>query len=86
MKGRNFSLTKPVNDSIDQQIEDWRNRYQDDLEAERASLAAIDAVSDRGRAAVERGEFRLVDDEAGRRALLEDLNRRATGRAAARKK
>ncbi|AWK89438.1 type II toxin-antitoxin system ParD family antitoxin [Azospirillum thermophilum] len=97
MGGRNFSLTERLSEFIDQQVEDGRHqnasevvrealrRYQDDLEAERASLAAIEAVADRGIAALERGDFRLVNGEEDRRALLADLNRRASGRAAARK-
>lgn len=97
MSGRNFSLTERLSDFIDQQVEDGRHqnasevvrealrRYQGDLDAERASLAAIEAVAERGSAAIERGEFRLVDGAEERRALLDDLNRRAAGRAAARK-
>lgn len=97
MSGRNFSLTDRLSVFIDQQVEDGRHqnasevvrealrRYQDDLEAERASLAAIEAVAERGMAAIERGEFRLVSGEEDRRVLLDDLNRRAAERAAARK-
>jgi len=97
MSGRNFSLTNQLSVFIDQQVEDGRHqnasevvrealrRYQDDLEAERASLAAIEAVADRGVTAIKRGEFRLVDGAEGRRSLLDDLNRRAAARAATRK-
>lgn len=94
MSGRNFSLTDRLSLFIDQQVEDGRHqnasevvrealrRYQDDLDAERASLAAIEAVADRGIAAMERGEFRLVTGVEDRSALLDDLNRRAAERAA----
>ncbi len=97
MSGRNFSLTDRLSLFIDQQVEDGRHqnasevvrealrRYQDDLDAERASLAAIEAVADRGIAAMERGEFRWVTGADDRGALLGDLNRRAAERAAARK-
>ena len=97
MGGRNFSLTERLSDFVDRQVEDGRHqnasevvrealrRYQDDLEAERASLAAIEAVAERGIAAVERGEFRLVKDVEDRRSLLDDLNRRAAERAAGRR-
>lgn len=96
MSGRNFSLTDRLSDFIDRQVQDGRHqnasevvrealrRYQDDLEAERVSLAAIEAIAERGIAAVERGEFRLVSGEEGRRSLLDDLNRRAAERARAR--
>lgn len=97
MSGRNFSLTERLSRFVDQQVADGRHqnasevvrealrRYQDDLEAEQASLAAIEAVAARGLADLERGNFRLVRDEADRKALLDDLNRRASERAAARR-
>lgn len=56
-------------------------RYQDDLEAEQASLAAIGAIAQRGIAAIEQGDLRLVEGDKGRRNLLADLNRRAAARA-----
>lgn len=96
MSGRNFSLTERLSDFIDRQVDAGRHqnasevvrealrRYQDDLEAERASLAAIDAVAEAGIAAIDRGDFRLVNGEGDRSALLDDLNRRAAERAAAR--
>ena len=97
MTGRNFSLTERLSEFIDRQVEDGRHqnasevvrealrRYQDDLEAERVSLAAIEAVAERGILSVERGEFRTVSGAEGRRALLDDLNRRASERARARR-
>lgn len=97
MSGRNFSLTERLSRFVDQQVADGRHqnasevvrealrRYQDDLDAEQASLAAIEAIAARGVADVERGNFRLVRDEADRKTLLDDLNRRASERAAARR-
>lgn len=97
MSGRNFSLTDRLSRFIDQQVDDGRHqnasevvrealrRYQDDLDAENASLAAIEAIAERGVGAIERGDYRRVEGPADRRALLDDLNRRAAGRAAARK-
>ena len=96
MSGRNFSLTERLSEFINQQVEDGRHqnasevvrealrRYQDDLEAERTSLAAIETIAKRGITAIERGEFRLVSGDEGRRSLLDDLNRRAAERAKAR--
>lgn len=93
MSGRNFSLTERLSAFIDRQVEDGHHqnasevvrealrRYQDDMDAERASLAAIEAIAERGTAAIERGEFRLVSGAEGRRSLLDDLNRRASERA-----
>ena len=48
-------------------------RYEEDLEAERASLEAIAAVAAEGRAAIARGGFRLVEGSEDARALLEEL-------------
>jgi antitoxin ParD1/3/4 len=97
MGGRNFSLTDHLSDFIDRQVEEGRHqnasevvrealrRYHDDLAAERASLAAIKAVADRGIAEIERGEFLPITNDEERRSLLDDLNRRADERATARK-
>jgi antitoxin ParD1/3/4 len=93
MSGRNFSLTERLSEFINQQVEDGRHqnasevvrealrRYQDDVEAERTSLAAIETIAKRGIDSIERGEFRLVNGDEGRRSLLDDLNRRASERA-----
>lgn len=92
MSGRNFSLTPQLSDFIDRQVDGGRHqnasevvrealrRYADDLEAERASLAAIDAVAERGLAAIAEGDYRLVEGEEGSRSLLDDLNRRSDER------
>lgn len=96
MTGRNFSLTDRLSHFVDRQVESGRHqnasevvrealrRYEDDLEAERASLAAIEAIAERGIADIERGAFRTVATAEDRRALLDDLNRRASERAAGR--
>ncbi len=93
MSGRTFSLTDRLNRFVDQQVADGHHqdanevvrealrRYQEDLDAERASLAAIEAVAERGIADVERGAFRLVDGAAGQKALLDSLNHRLESRA-----
>jgi antitoxin ParD1/3/4 len=97
MSGRNFSLTDHLSDFIDRQVEEGRHqnasevvrealrRYQDDLAAEQASLAAIRAVADRGIAEIERGEFLLITNDDERRSFLDDLNRRADDRTGVRK-
>jgi len=97
MGGRNFSLTERLSEFIDQQVADGRHqnasevvrealrRYQDDVEAEEASLAALETIAQRGIASIERGEFRLVSGAQGGRALIDDLNRRASERAKARR-
>lgn len=97
MSGRNFSLTDHLSDFIDRQVEEGRHqnasevvrealrRYQDDLAAEQASLAAIRVVADRGIAEIERGEFLLITNDDERRSFLDDLNRRADDRTGVRK-
>lgn len=87
MSGRDFSLTPQLSAFIDRQVDDGRHRnasevvrealrrYADDLEAERASLAAIG-----------RGDYRLVEGGEGSRALLDELNRRADARVKTRRR
>ncbi|HEV7284445.1 MAG TPA: type II toxin-antitoxin system ParD family antitoxin [Kaistia sp.] len=94
MTGRNFSLTETLSEFIDREVENGRHqnasevvrealrRYQDDVDAERAGLAA---VAEHGLAAIERGEYRLVRSDEGRRSLLDGLDRRASERARARR-
>jgi antitoxin ParD1/3/4 len=52
-------------------------RYEDDILAERASLAVIEKVAEEGVAAIERGDFTVVSGRDGSRALLARLNERA---------
>jgi antitoxin ParD1/3/4 len=89
MSARNISLTDRLARFIDGQVASGRHqnasevvrealrRYEDDIEAERASVAAIRAAAEEGIAAIARGDFVTVDGEEGSRALLERLNREA---------
>ena len=85
MSGRNFSLTSHLSAFVDRQVESGRHRsasevvrealrrYEADLEAERATLEAIAVVAAEGRAAVARGDVRLVRGAEDARTLIEDL-------------
>jgi antitoxin ParD1/3/4 len=85
MGGRNFSLTARLSDFVDREVASGHHqsasevvrealrRYEEDLEAERASLEAIAAVAAEGRAAIARGDFRLVGGSGDARALLDEL-------------
>ena len=95
MSGRNFSLTDRLSAFVDAQVEAGRHqsasevvrealrRYEDDVLAEQASLAAIEKVAEDGIAAIEHGEFTVISGRDGSRALLERLNERALSRKAA---
>lgn len=96
MSGRTFSLTEILEAFVDRQVAQGRHatpsdvvrealdRYRVDLEDEQADLQVVEEVADRGAAAIARGEFRTVSDEADRRSLIEDLERRAAVRAGGR--
>jgi antitoxin ParD1/3/4 len=85
VSGRNFSLTTRLSRFVDRQVASGRHRsasevvrealrrYEDDLEAERVSLDAIAAVAADGRAAIARGDFRLVSGPDDARALIDEL-------------
>lgn len=91
MSGRNFSLTGHLSSFVDRQVASGRHqnasevvrealrRYEDDILAERAALAAIEAVAGEGAAAIERGDFVLVRTGEESHALLSRLNGRAAG-------
>lgn len=93
MSGRNFSLTGHLSDFIDREVASGRHqnasevvrealrRYEDDLAVERANLAVIEKVAEEGIAAIERGDFTLIDGADDSRALLDRLNERAASRA-----
>lgn len=93
MSGRNFSLTPYLSDFIDRTVKSGQHqtasevvrealrRYEAELKAQEADLAAIWAVAERGIADMERGDYTWVRGEEGSRALLKDLNRRAAARA-----
>jgi antitoxin ParD1/3/4 len=92
MSGRNFSLTPHLSTFVDRQVDSGRHqnasevvrealrRYEDDLEVERAVVAAIGALADQGAAAIERGDYRLISGPEDACALLADLERRADAR------
>ncbi|EBU7498384.1 type II toxin-antitoxin system ParD family antitoxin, partial [Salmonella enterica subsp. enterica serovar Typhi] len=83
MGGRNFSLTERLSDFIDAEVTSGRHqnasevvrealrRYEDDVAAEQASLALIGQVAAEGVAAIENGDFSLIDGETGAKALLD---------------
>jgi antitoxin ParD1/3/4 len=83
MSGRNFSLTEHLSQFVDRQVGSGRHqnasevvrealrRYEDDILAESANLAAIERIAADGIAAIERGEHILIDGPEDRRALLE---------------
>lgn len=95
MSGRNFSLTERLSGFVDAQVQSGRHqnasevvrealrRYEDDILAEQAALAAIEKVAEEGIAAIENGDFTVVSGRDGSRALLDRLNDRAAARAAA---
>jgi antitoxin ParD1/3/4 len=93
MAGRNFSLTEYLSDFVDDQVSTGRHqnasevvrealrRYQDDIEAERASLAVIEKVATRGLAEIARGDYTMVNGLDDERRLLERLSGRNRKRA-----
>ncbi|MDQ7251550.1 type II toxin-antitoxin system ParD family antitoxin [Dongia sedimenti] len=93
MSGRNFSLTEHLSDFVDDQVSTGRHqnasevvrealrRYEDDIEAERASIAVIEEVAARGMAAIARGDFISVEGTEDARKLMQKFNARAAKRA-----
>ncbi|GGA92189.1 hypothetical protein GCM10011491_20250 [Brucella endophytica] len=95
MSGRNFSLTDHLSSFIDREVESGRHqnasevirealrRYEDDINAELASLAVIEKVAAEGIVAIESGNFTLVSGPEDSQALLDRLKARsaATKRA-----
>jgi antitoxin ParD1/3/4 len=89
VSGRNFSLTDRLSGFVNEQVLSGRHqnasevvrealrRYEDDIRAEQAGLAAIEKVAAQGIADIERGDFTLVRDRDDARALLDRLNDRA---------
>jgi antitoxin ParD1/3/4 len=94
MAGRNFSLTEHLSDFVDDQVATGRHqnasevvrealrRYEDDLAAERASLAIIEDVATKGLAEIARGEYTPIDGPADESRLLARLNRRSARKKA----
>ena len=93
MSGRNFSLTDHLSDFVNRQVKTGRHqnasevvreallRYQDDIQAERASIALIEEVAARGMAAIARGDFISVKGTEDARKLMQKFNARAAKRA-----
>ena len=93
MAGRNFSLTEHLSDFVDDQVSAGRHqnasevvrealrRYQDDIQAARASIALIEEVAARGMAAIARGDFISVKGTEDARKLMQKFNARAAKRA-----
>lgn len=94
MTGRDFSLTERLSAFVDEQVSSGRHqdasdvvrealrRYETDLREEAASLAALERLAEAGSAAIDRGEFTLVDGPDAARAAVERWNARAAARAA----
>ena len=93
MSGRNFSLTEHLSDFVDKQVSTGRHqnasevvrealrRYEDDVRAERASLAIIEKVAARGLAEIARGEYTTISGPDDERRLLERLSQGSRRRA-----
>ena len=89
MSGRNISLTDRLASFIDTQVENGRHqnasevvrealrRYEDEIDTELASIAAIHAAAEEGLTAIARGDFIAVRGEQGSHDLLDHLNREA---------
>jgi antitoxin ParD1/3/4 len=89
MTGRNISLTDRLANFIDAQVRAGRHqnasevvrealrRYEDDIEAQQASIAAIRTAAEEGMAAIARGDFVVVRGKKGSRDLVDRLNRDA---------
>jgi antitoxin ParD1/3/4 len=89
MAGRNFSLTEHLSDFIDDQVSAGRHqnasevvrealrRYEDDILAEKASIAVIEKIAKRGLAEMARGEYTTIAGPDDERRLLESLNKRS---------
>lgn len=92
MSGRNFSLTEHISNFVDREVASGRHqnasevvrealrRYEDDINAEDASLAMIAKVAEQGIAAIDKGDFTLVNGSEGSKALLDRLNARFSHR------
>ncbi len=94
MSGRNFSLTGRLSDFVDEQVSTGRHqnasevvrealrRYEDDIQAQRASIAVIEKVAARGFAEIARGEYTTVSGPVDEQRLLERLNQRSSRKRA----
>jgi antitoxin ParD1/3/4 len=87
--GRNFSITERQSRFVDAQVEAGRHasasevvrealrRYEDDLAAEHAAVAALEAVAAEGAAAIAAGDFALAATAEEARALFATVGREA---------
>ncbi len=94
MSGRNFSLTDHLSNFVDKQVSTGRHqnasevvrealrRYEDDIQAERASLAILEKVAARGLAEIARGEYTTISGPVDEQRLLERLNQGSARRRA----
>ena len=95
MAGRNFSLTPHLSAFIDAQVAEGRHqsasevvrealrRYQDDIDADKASIAVLERVAKRGLAEMARGEYTTIAGPDDERRLLDRLKKRSDRKRAA---
>jgi antitoxin ParD1/3/4 len=88
MTGRNFSLTDRLSAFVDDQVRDGRHqnasevvrealrRYEDDIVAEAAALAAIEQIVERGRGEMARGAFTHIGSPKDAKALMDRVSAR----------
>ena len=93
MSGRNFSLTERLGAFVNDQVASGRHqnasevvrealrRYEDDIQAERASIAVLEKVAVEGAAAIEHGDYTLVNGRDDARRLLNRIGKRAKERS-----
>jgi len=92
MAGRNFSLTERLSDFVDDQVATGRHqnasevvrealrRYEDDIEAERASIAVLEKVVQRGLADLACGNYTTISGPEDEQLLLERLKKKPSNR------
>lgn len=87
-RARNVSLTGRINSFVDAQVENGRHqnasevvrealrRYESEIEAEAAYLAAVREVASEGRQAIRHGNYVSVDSDDAKADLFERLSGR----------
>jgi antitoxin ParD1/3/4 len=97
MAGRNFSLTAHLSEFVTEQAASGRHqnasevvrealrRYEEDVEAERASLKVLERVAARGLSDIAEGRYTLVSGPEDARKLMAQFDARAAARAAKRR-
>jgi len=90
--GRNFSLTDHQQHFVSEQVANGRHasgsevvrealrRYEDDILAEQARLAALNKLAEEGEAALARGEFTRLSNREELRAFIRKSGARAISR------